>query len=137
MRYIHQNPVKAEIAKVIQQYPWSSYAEYSLQKHDICETEFPWALFSEDPKKAIELWVEFNQVYNNDQCLDYDGGKRSNDVEASGLIKDILKVLSPADVQSFEVEKRNRAIRKMKEQGLLIRQIERLTGVSFGIIRGI
>ena len=57
--------------------------------------------------------------------------------EAAELIISIAKVISPSDIQSFEIEKRNKAIRKMKEQGLSIRQIERLTGVSFGIIRGI
>ncbi len=104
---------------------------------DLCDTELPLSFFSKDPKKATELWVEFNQTYNDDQCLDYDDGKRLNDIEASELIKCQVKVVSPADIQSFEAEERNNAIRIMKEHGLSIRQIERLTGISFGVIRGV
>jgi putative transposase len=137
MRYIHQNPIKAGIVKDIQKYPWSSYPEYSLKKQDLCDTDFPLKLFSIDPKKATELWVEFNQTYNDDKCMEFYDGKRLNDIEAVELIISIAKVSSPADIQSFEIEKRNKAIRIMKEEGLSIRQIERLTGVSFGIIRGI
>ncbi len=137
MRYIHQNPVKAGIVKDMQEYPWSSYHEYSLQKQDICDAELPLSLFSKDPKKATELWVEFNQSYNDDQCLEYDDGKRLNDNEASELIKTQLNIFSPAEIQSFEAGERNSAIRMKKEHGLSIRQIERLTGISFGVIRGV
>ncbi len=137
MRYIHQNPLKAGIVKEIQEYPWSSYPEYSLQKQDLCDIVLPLSFFSKNPKKATELWVEFNKTYNDDQCLDYDDGKRLNDIEASELIKCQVKVVSPADIQSFEAEERNNAIRIMKEHGLSIRQIERLTGISFGVIRGV
>ena len=67
--------------------------------------------------------------------MEFYDGKRLNDNDAAELIIRIVKVSSPADIQSFEIEKRNIAIRKMKEEGLSIRQIERITGVSFGIIR--
>ena len=137
MRYVHQNPIKAGIVKDIQDYLWSSYREYSLQKQDLCDIDLPLKLFSKDQKKATELWVDFNQTYNDDQCLEFYDRKRLNDIEAAELIISIAKVSSPADIQSFETDKRNRAIKKMKEQESSIRQIERLTGVSFGIIRGI
>jgi putative transposase len=137
MRYIHQNPIKAGIAKDLQEYPWSSYHEYSLQKQDVCDTELLLSLFSKDPKRATELWVEFNQSHNDDQCLDYDDRKRLNDIEATELIKKMAKVVAPTEIQSFEIEARNNAIREMKELGISIRQIERLTGISFGVIRGL
>ncbi len=41
----------------------------------------------------------------------------------------------PLEIQNFTKEERNKVIKKCKEQGLSIRQIARLTGVSFGIIR--
>jgi len=135
MRYIHQNPIKAGIIKDIQDYPWSSYREYSLNEPDLCDTEFALKIFSIDRAIATGLWVKFNQELKDDQCLEYDDGKRLNDAEATELIKNIAKVDKPQEVRSFEKDKRNKTISKMKEQGLSIRQIERLTGISFGVIR--
>ncbi len=134
MRYIHQNPIKAGIVKEIQDYPWSSYGEY-VQRPVLCDTEFAFKIFSKDPKEALKLWVKFNQELTNDQCLEYDNGTRLNDSEAAELIKNIANVKNPGEVQSFERQKRNIAVKRLKEKGLSIRQIERLTGISFGIIR--
>ncbi len=135
MRYIHQNPLKAGIVKEIQEYPWSSYREYS-QKPVICDTKFALNMFSLEPKKALRAWVKFNQEKNNDQCLEYDNGARLNDSEAAALIKSVANVKKPGDIQTYKKQKRNEVIKLLKEKGLSIRQIERLTGVSFGVIRG-
>ncbi len=136
MRYIHQNPLKAGIAKEIQEYRWSSYREYN-QKPVICNTKFALNMFSVDHIKALKMWVEFNQEKNNDQCLEYDDGARLNDSEAATLIESVANVNDPKDIQTYEKHKRNEVIKLLKRKGLSIRQIERLTGVSFGVIRGI
>jgi putative transposase len=136
LRYIHQNPTKAGMVKEIEQYPWSSYQEYTT-KAEICETKFALKLFSEDYQEALELWQRFNQAENNDQCLEYDDGTRLNDTEATELIQSIVGVKIPSEIQRYEKQKRNQLIRKLKKTGLSIRQISRLTGISFGVIRGI
>ena len=135
MRYIHQNPTKAGITKTIQEYPWSSYWEYS-QKPVICDTKFALDMFSTVPEDALESWVKFTREKNNDRCLEYDDGSRLNDAEAAELIKSAAGVKCPEDIQTYDKKKRNNVIKLLKEKGLSIRQIERLTGVSFGIIRG-
>ena len=136
MRYIHQNPLKAGIVKGIPEYPWSSYREYS-QKSVICNTKFALDMFSVDHIKALQMWVEFNQENNNDQCAEYDDGARLNDSEAAALIERVANVVNPKEIQTYEKEKRDEVIKLLKRKGLSIRQIERLTGVSFGVIRGI
>lgn len=136
MRYIHQNPLKAGIVKEIQEYLWTSYREYS-QKPFICNTKFALNMFSGDTDKALKTWIEFNQVKNNDRCLEYDDGARLNDAGAAALIESVANVKNPGDIQTYEKQKRNEIIKLLKEKGLSIRQIERLTGVSFGAIRGI
>ncbi len=93
--------------------------------------------YSVEPKKALRIWVEFNQGKNNDQCLEYDDGARLNDSEAAALIESVANVKNPGDIQAYEKQKRNEVIKLLKRKGLSIRQIERLTGVSFGVIRGI
>jgi len=60
-----------------------------------------------------------------------------NDSEAAALIESVANVNNPGDIQAYEKQKRNEVIRLLKRKGLSIRQIERLTGVSFGVIRGI
>jgi REP element-mobilizing transposase RayT len=136
LRYIHQNPTKARIAKEIQAYPWSSYREYT-KKQEICDTQFALSLFSGDSKEALSLWEKFNQENNNEKCLEYDDGTRLNDLEAAELIQRITGVKIPTEIQTYEKQKRNAVIRKFKNRGLSIRQIARLTGISFGVIRGI
>ena len=137
MRYIHQNPMKAGILKEIQAYPWSSYGEYT-RKAEICDTQFALGLFSTNSKEALYLWEKFNMENNNDYCLEYDDDKaRLNDLEAAELIQNITGVKSSSEIQNFEKQKRNNVIKQLKNRGLSIRQIERLTGVSFGVIRGI
>lgn len=136
IRYIHQNPLKAGIVKDITSYPWSSYGEY-IGESRICDVDFALNMFSTDRVKAVKLLKEFNLVENQDRCLDYDQDVRLNDTEASDFIRSIAGVQSSTEIQGFEKGKRNEVIKRCKEEGLSIRQIERLTGVSFGVIRTI
>jgi putative transposase len=136
LRYIHQNPIKAGINKEVERYPWSSYREY-ITKPEICDTAFALKLFSEDYQDAFALWQEFNQAENNDRCLEYDYGNRLNDLEATEMIQRITGVNILTEIQRFEKQKRNLIIKTLKDQGLPVRQIARLTGISYGVIRGI
>jgi REP element-mobilizing transposase RayT len=136
LRYIHQNPLKAGMVKKAAEYPWSSYGEY-IKKPKICDTEFALSLFSKDREEAIKLFKKFNLEENRDQCLEYDQNMRWKDPEAAEFIKRISGVQSPLEIQHFEKEKRNQIIKKLKNNGISIRQLERLTGVSFGVIRRI
>jgi len=69
--------------------------------------------------------------------LEYDDETRLNDLEATELIQRITIVKIPTEIQTFEKQKRNAVIKKLKNRGLSIRQISRLTGISFGVIRSI
>ena len=136
IRYIHQNPLKAGIVKDIADYRWSSYGEY-VGESRVCDVEFALNMFSTNRVKAVELFKEFNSAENEDRCLDYDQAVRLNDAEATDFIRNIAGVVSPTEIQSFDKGKRNEIIKACKEKGLSFRQIERLTGVSFGVIRAI
>lgn len=136
LRYIHQNPLKAGIVNHVAEYSWSSYEEY-IKEPKLCNTEFALNLFSEDKGETIKLFEEFNLAENKDQCLEYNQNERLNDTEAIAFIKNITEVQSPLEIQNFTKEERDKVIKKCKERGLSIRQIARLTGISFGIIRKI
>lgn len=136
LRYIHQNPYKAGIVKNVSDYPWSSYREY-VGEPWICNIEFGLDLFSANETETVKLFKEFNTAENQDQCLDYDQDVRLNDAEADKFIRTISGVRNPTEIQSLEKERRNEVIKECKAKGLSIRQIERLTGISFGVIRKI
>lgn len=134
LRYIHQNPYKARMVEKIADYRWSSFHEY-IGKPKLCDTEFALRLFSDNRATAIKLFKEFNLTEGHDRCLDYDQGIRLNDTEAISFIKRTADVKTPTAIALFEKEKRNAVIRACKAKGLSFRQIERLTGISFGVIR--
>ncbi|NLK69373.1 MAG: transposase [Clostridiaceae bacterium] len=136
LRYIHQNPIKAGIVENISNYRWSSYNEY-LGESKICDIDYAFDMFSIERTKAIQLFKEFNFAENKDRCLDYDQNVRLTDAEANDFIKSISFVKSPTEVRYFDRKKRNEVIKACREKGMSLRQIERLTGVSFGIIRAI
>jgi len=136
LRYIHQNPLKAGIEKDIAKYRWSSYKEY-IGRKKICDTKFALELFSTDAANAIPLFEKYNKQENNDRCLEYEEKVKINDKEAAEIVKEIANISSLSEIQSFEKAKRNEVIKRLKAEGLSIRQIERLTGIAFGVIRGI
>src|SRR6056297_4107157 len=53
LRYIHQNPLKADLVAHIDSYRWSSYTEYIYQPK-IVNIEFALKMFHQDKEKAIE-----------------------------------------------------------------------------------
>jgi REP element-mobilizing transposase RayT len=136
LRYIHQNPIKAGIENDIKEYPWSSYNEY-LGKDGICDKKFALVFFADDEKGALELFKKFNSKENDDKCLDYEESIRIDDIEARKIIIKVAGIDDISQIRSFEKEKRDKVIKKLKNRGLSIRQIERLTGISFSVIRRI
>ncbi len=129
LRYIHQNPIKAGIVKRVDAYEWSSYREYK-KKQRLCDTVYPLKLFSSNKEKALTLFKAFHCEDNFDRCMDYDDHARLNDMEATDIITSVAGVKRPTEIQGFEKERRNKVVKKLKDEGLSIRQLERLTGIS-------
>jgi len=78
LRYIHQNPIKANMVKELEEYKWSSYKEY-IYGSKIADTDFALGVFAEDKTDktiAIEGFVSFNRAENKDKCLEYEVNKR-------------------------------------------------------------
>ena len=50
------------------------------------------------------------------------------------MIKKTYGLASPQAIQRLEPQKRDSVLRNLKENGLSIRQIERLTGINRGVI---
>ncbi len=132
IRYIHQNPVKAGLCKKVDEYKYSSYKEY-IDGAKIIDTDY---VFSVLPKNAF---IEYNKQPSSLKCLDVEERaiKRVTDEEARKIIKKYSKCENITEFQALPITKRDKFLKKFKEKGLSIRQISRLTGVSYYIVQKI
>ncbi len=132
LRYIHQNPMKAGIVKGIDDYQYSSYNDYINNNSIVVDTEFALSMLNQ------EDFIEFNNMQNDDLCLEINERDfRLNDIEARKIIEKISKCKNATEFQLIDKEKRAEYIRKMRENGLSIRQISRLTGISKGCVENV
>lgn len=135
LRYIFRNPLKANITNKIEDYKWTNYNEY-IQGCINADMEYVINFFNiTDRAKALEALIEYITSDNDDECMEINEKRSITDEEAIKIIKDICKVDHAIDLQKFDVEKRNTCIKALKKLNLSIRQIERLTGISKGIIQ--
>ena len=131
LRYIHQNPVKAGIDGL--NYKFSSYNEYLNEKDgQLTDVDFVYEMISKDQ------FVSFNIEANDDEFLDLElDDFRLTDAEARAIILAISKCKTVTEFQGLDIEHRNRYLMESKENGISIRQLSRLTGVSKGIVEKI
>ena len=129
VRYIHQNPLKAGVCKSIDGYNFSSYNEY-VKKADLVDTDFCLGIIDK------EQFVEFNNEYNEDVCLEIEKENfRLTDDEAREIIFKISKCRTINQFQNLKIDKRDKYLKLLRNNGLSIRQISRLTGIGFNIVR--
>ena len=133
LRYIHQNPVKAGIAKTVSDYKWSSYQEY-VNKAIITDTKFALKLFSNDREKAIQQFEKFNNQHNKDKCLDYEEKKRLTDDEIRALLLQ-QGIENNTRFNTLDKETRSKVLKNLKlTEGVTIRQLSKITGISRSVI---
>ncbi|MGD9567409.1 MAG: transposase [Sedimentibacter sp.] len=138
LRYIFQNPLKAGITNKIENYNWTNYNDY-IEKNKTDYNTFVLNIFNNiNREQAVKSFIEFINKENNDECEDIQEKQKLTDAEAIKIIKTYCKVEHGIDLQKIETDKRDSYIRNLrKEFNLSIRQIERLTGISRGIIQNL
>lgn len=129
LRYIHQNPVKSGLCKGVADYRYSSYRAY-LGESGIVDTAVCLEMIT------AEQFIEFNNEYSNEVCLDLEENPfRLTDEEAKRILQKISKCRNATEFQSLDLAKRQECLKHCRAKGISIRQLSRLTGISFGIIR--
>jgi putative transposase len=139
IRYIHQNPVKAGIAKQVDEWRWSSCLGYygrNYYPNNMLDIEPILSKISANPLAAKTLFKEYNERSQQDQCLEDGEVKRKiSDEEARLRIKEVLREVELTQIKSLNKQKRTEVIRDIKTiKGLSIRQIARITGVSTNLV---
>ena len=78
LRYIHRNPVRANICKAVNEYPWSSHHGYvsKAKKWDWLYTQFLLDMFTVNPGKVKRAYVEFVQCEDSAEVTDFFSKKK-------------------------------------------------------------
>lgn len=130
-RYIHQNPVKAGIASGIDSYKWSSFSEYlgRFDQRKITETYYLLSIMDR------ESFIKYNCEEEKEEYeINSNVGKR-DDLYIKNRIREILNGEDPFKLGEFSKDERNRVVLYLKnKEKFSIRQIERATGISRGVI---
>lgn len=126
-RYILNNPPKAGICAA-SEYEWSSYGLYGGRDGFIDTSEIERIIGGPD------AYESFIAASNEDDCLEYTGYIH-DDQWVERRIREILGVVSGNEVKAYDKKRRNAAISQLRSGGLTIKQIERHTGISRGVIQ--
>lgn len=126
-RYILNNPKHAGLCRAAD-YPWNSYNRYG-NANSFVDTAVLVELLG-----SFEDYAAYIDAKYEDDDPDLQDRKR-DDEWAKSVMKETLNIESGMTIRSYDTKRRNEAIKKLREQGLSVRQIERLTGISRGIIQ--
>ena len=127
VRYIHNNPQKAGICRR-EAYAWSSWREYA-KKATMVVPDLVFGIAG-----GAEAFLAFSESADEGKFLEDDRKERITDAQGQEIIRSVLKLKSGTLLQKMEREKRDAALHRLKEAGLSVRQIERLTGLNRGIV---
>lgn len=122
VRYIHENPAKANVAAV-DRYRWSSYQEY-LTGGGIVSRELILDMVG-GSKGFRELFQDERYAYYYVRA-----SRRVADDEALSAARCALEGRQPSDIKALCREDRDEALRRLRKTGLTVKQIERLTGIG-------
>lgn len=90
IRYVHNNPEKAEIAKK-EKYPWSSYHDYISSNNRLPEVTEILKMFAEDKKQSIQMFQDFSDKIEKREFLDMRIEKQINKENVSQYVEKYLK----------------------------------------------
>jgi len=141
LRYIHNNPVKANIVGSPAQFRWSSYNSY-VNRHNtnygVVERDAVLAMFSNDEEQAVKFFIEYSNELESDEFIDLQdeagvNKKILNETDARVFIAEFVnKYVQPGDgYDSMKKDIRNELIRGLKENSTLsIREIAKILGID-------
>lgn len=136
MRYIHQNSVKAGLVSSPREYSWSNWHEYAgttANRPCICKTS---AVISRISTSDLLALID-EPLKGCMNILDVESPEAvsHSDSELKDFLNTTHGIANPLMIQSLEKVRRNYILKSTKDFGAGIRQLSRLTGVSYGVIQ--
>lgn len=133
LRYIHQNPIKANIVKGIEEYKWSSYQEYINRETGIVDKDFVLSMLSQNIDEAIKEFKEYHKTIE-EYDFSISNTKRLTDEQLRRKLKRVTNGIQAHEIIQMSKKDRNGILCILRNAGFTIGQLERLTGISRGII---
>lgn len=132
LRYIHQNPTRAKLCENVEDYKFSSYNEYT-DRSWIVDTDFILDIMS------LDEFTAFNHEENTDKCLEIEEKEvvRLTDEQARNIISKISGSNSVSDFEKLTKDLKEVYVKEFKKFGVSVRQICRLTGMSYYTVQRI
>lgn len=134
LRYILRNPEAGGICSW-QSYPWSSARSYLRGERDgITDTTFSLGMIG--GREHFPAFMARKQEASADGLAEPGQVRRAlNDQRALQVFRQISGMELPSELHSMEQGERDRILWQMKQAGMTIRQIERLTGINRNIVQ--
>lgn len=138
IRYIHNNPIKADIVTKPENYYFSSYRIYIDKDRDelnLLAKLFPLSIFSENNSQAIDLFKKFSTEKGNIDFIDIE---ENNDQDKLKTIENILNkhnLTIENLAKHSEATKRDLVLKEIKKKtSIPVTEISKITGISKYII---
>ena len=123
LRYICRNPIKAGLAEQIKDYPWLECTGIAGSR-DLTDSFEQYSLWH-----GAEL-MEFINTPGSTEHIDYRNEKRLSDREAAERLKKALGCEHVQEIAGWKPEALKKVICTAGKEGLSLRQLSRLTGIS-------
>ncbi len=143
IRYVHNNPQKAEITKK-EKYRWSSYSNYIdiLNHHtEIPEIKEVLEIFSSDTKKALKEFIHYSNKYEDMNFLEMKEVIKS-EIDEENVNQYINGYLQSRNLKKEDLKRREHSTQKedliqqlTKRSNLSKRKIAILIGVNRETVR--
>ena len=122
MRYIHNNPAKAGVCAA-EDYPWSSYHEY-VGPAEVADTRLVL-----DMLDGTEGFVAYSQPEQR-RTYRFDRRSRVPEDAMGDVARLALGELPAHEVKALPKAERDQMLLDLRDVGLSVKQIERLTGIG-------
>ena len=127
VRYVHDNPQRASICSA-SDYPWSSYGEYLHPESSLVKTDVLFDLIGGKERYEAFLSDDSYGTYV------FRGTSRLKDEDAIIVAKQLLGSDELSKLRSLPTEQRAHGLQLLRDAGLTLKQVERVTGIGRGII---
>lgn len=139
IRYIHNNPLKANIVKNTSDYKWSSFNHFIKQSNFILKEQKDFILRFFD--NNISQFIEYHKQVDNNEYIEIKEEQEKFKLEVGQkIIEDFFEdkgIISEKELASNPEWKDELVVKLKSNSHLTLRQIAKLTGLSLNIVHKI
>lgn len=125
IRYVHQNPIKAGVVNKIEAYPHSSYVEY-VNEGEMTDTTFLFKMISKSE------FIDYHKEIDNFEFRVTDS-KKKTDEDILMFLRKHYNIDNATSIAKLPKPERDGILAELKKT-FPVRQLQRITGVSRGVI---